>query len=133
MAEQDFYYALGRRKTSVATVRLYFKRGGKNTLNQKEIAQIYPGKVEQERIVEPLRIAEIDPEDVSFTAVAKGGGAMSQIDALKLALSRAIIKKYPEKKKALKVAGFMTRDPRMVERKKAGLLKARKAEQYSKR
>jgi small subunit ribosomal protein S9 len=132
MAEQEFFYALGRRKTSVATVRLYFKKG-KSMLNTKELKDIYPSKVELAQIVEPFIIAEINPEDVMFTAVAKGGGAMSQIGALKHALSRAIVKKYPEKKKALKVAGLITRDPRMVERKKAGLLKARKAEQYSKR
>lgn len=132
MAEQEYYYAVGRRKTSVATVRLYFKKG-KNTINSKALDVLYPNAVEQKSIIEPLIVGEINPESVSFTAKTQGGGAISQIGAIKLALTRAIIKKYPEKKKVLKVAGLVTRDPRMVERKKPGLLKARKKEQYSKR
>lgn len=132
MAQLDYYYALGRRKTSVATVRVYFKKG-KSTINEKAVSDIYPNVVEQALMMAPFKIAEIDAEDVMFTAKTAGGGIMSQLDAIKLALSRAIIKRTPDAKKALKDAGLLTRDSRMVERKKPGLKKARKAEQYSKR
>ena len=132
MAELEYYYSLGRRKTSVATIRLYFKKG-KNIVNGKALADVYPLKPEQLNIEEPFRVAEIETDGVSFTVVAKGGGVQSQLGAIKLAMARAIIKKYPEKKKVLKDAGLLVRDSRMVERKKAGLRKARKAEQYSKR
>ncbi len=132
MAELEYYYALGRRKTSVATVRLFLKKG-KSTINTKPVEQVYPLKPEQVRIEEPFRVAELDTDGVSYTAVTKGGGVQSQVDAIRLAISRAIIKRFPEKKKVLKDAGLLKRDPRMVERKKPGLRKARKAEQYSKR
>lgn len=132
MAELEYYYALGRRKTSVATVRLYLKKG-KATINGKLLTDVYPLKPEQIRIEEPFRIAELETDGVSYTIVAKGGGVQGQVDAIRLAISRAIIKRFPEKKKALKDAGLLVRDSRAVERKKAGLRKARKAEQYSKR
>jgi len=132
MAEKEYYYALGRRKTSVATVRLFLKKG-KNIINGKALTDVYPLKPEQLQIEEPFRIAELETDGVSYTIVTKGGGVQSQLGAIKLGLARAIIKRFPEKKKALKDAGLLVRDSRMVERKKAGLRKARKAEQYSKR
>ncbi len=132
MAEQEYYYAVGRRKTSVATVRLFFKKG-KSSINGKDIQAIYHLKPEQMKLVEPFKITDIDSENISFTAKTAGGGVMGQLDAIRLGLSRAIIKKFPDMKKTLKDAGFLTRDSRMVERKKAGLRKARKAEQYAKR
>jgi len=130
--QQEYYYALGRRKTSTAALRLYFKKG-KSTINGKNVEEIYPLKDDQINLVNPLKIADIDIENIMYTVKTAGGGVISQIGAIRLALARAIIKKYPEKKKDLKVLGLMTRDPRMVERKKAGLRKARKREQYSKR
>lgn len=132
MANQDYYYAVGRRKTSVATVRVYFKKG-KSTINDKSVSDIYPNVVEQALIMSPFKVAEIDAEDVMFTAKTIGGGIMSQLDAIKLGIARAIVKRTPDAKKALKDAGMLTRDSRMVERKKPGLRKARKSEQYSKR
>ena len=128
----EYLYAVGRRKTSVVTIRL-FETSGKNTLNDHPLEKYYASKVEKVRINQPLNIAELNPAEFYFTAKAVGGGKSSQMEALILALSRAIIKKYPDTKKALKDAGFLTRDSRMVERKKPGLRKARKAEQYSKR
>lgn len=132
MTESQYYYALGRRKTSVATVRLFLTKG-KSTINAKPVTQVYPLAVDQVKLLEPFKISEIDFDNCSFTVVAKGGGTQSQLDAIRLGISRAIIKKFPEKKKTLKDAGLLVRDSRMVERKKAGLRKARKAEQYSKR
>ncbi len=132
MAELEYYYALGRRKTSVATVRLFLKKG-KNMINGKALTDVYPLKPEQVRIEEPFRVAELETDGVSYTIVTKGGGVQGQVDAIRLAIARAIVKRFPEKKKALKDAGLLVRDSRAVERKKAGLRKARKAEQYSKR
>jgi small subunit ribosomal protein S9 len=128
----EYTYSLGRRKTSVATLRLYSKPG-KTILNEKEVSAIYPDVHAQKLLTEPLTLAELDPKDFYFTAKIVGGGKFSQIDAVRLALARAIIKLYPDKKKAMKDQGLLTRDPRMVERKKPGLRKARRAEQYSKR
>lgn len=132
MAELEYYYALGRRKTSVATVRLFLKKG-KSTINGKSVEEVYPLRPEQSLIEEPFRVSELETEGVSYTIVTRGGGVQSQLGAIRLGISRAIIKRFPEKKKALKDAGLLVRDSRMVERKKAGLRKARKAEQYSKR
>jgi small subunit ribosomal protein S9 len=128
----EYTYSLGRRKTSVATLRLYSKPG-KTILNEKEVAVLYPDVHAQKMLTEPLKLADLDPKDFYFTAKIVGGGKFSQIDAVRLALARSIIKLYPDKKKALKDFGLLTRDPRMVERKKPGLRKARRAEQYSKR
>ncbi len=130
--EEKYTYTIGRRKTSVATVRL-FDKPGKNTINGKPVEVIYTSKSEAGKLIEPFMVAELENDKYSFTAVCKGGGRISQLEAVCLGLSRAIAKKYPEKKKALKLKSLLTRDPRMVERKKPGLHKARKAEQYSKR
>jgi small subunit ribosomal protein S9 len=128
----EYTYTIGRRKTSVATLRLY-KKSGENVINEKKIATIYVNKVDADSILLPFKIADLNADDFYFTSKIVGGGAMSQLGAVKHALSRAIAKLYPETKKQLKVAGLITRDPRMVERKKPGLRKARRAEQYSKR
>ena len=132
MADKDFVYTIGRRKTSVATVRL-FATAGKCTVNEKPLEVVFPSKVEVVKLKRPFEAAELEPKDFMFTVKAVGGGHNSQLEAIVLGLARAIVKKYPEKKKQLKVAGLLTRDSRAVERKKAGLHKARKAEQYSKR
>lgn len=127
-----YTYTLGRRKTSVATIRLY-ENAGKNTINEKPVEELYKAKAEQVKLLQPFKVAELESKDFSFSAKVKGGGHMSQLEAIILGLARAIVKKYPERKKLLKNYGLTTRDPRMVERKKTGLKKARKAEQYSKR
>ncbi|MCA9386805.1 30S ribosomal protein S9 [Candidatus Dojkabacteria bacterium] len=127
-----YYYSLGRRKTSTATVRL-FEGAGKSEVNKKSFEEVYPSKVDQTRVLEPFVVAELDPKKFYFTIVAQGGGVSGQLDAIRLGLSRSIVKMDPDKKSALKKAGLMTRDPRMVERKKTGLRKARKREQFSKR
>jgi small subunit ribosomal protein S9 len=127
-----YFYALGRRKTSTATVRL-FKSSGKSEVNGKDIEKVYPHEVEIKQIQEPFVVAGLNPKDFYFTVKTSGGGHASQIDAVRLAISRSLVKMDPEFKPSLKQAGLMTRDPRMVERKKTGLRKARKKEQYSKR
>ncbi len=128
----EYSYALGRRKTSVVTVRLYGE-SGKNLFNEKEFEQIYTSKSDKAKILSPFLASDLNPMDFHFTAKSVGGGRYSQLEALALGIARAIIKKFPDKKKALKDQLLLTRDSRMVERKKPGLRKARKAEQYSKR
>ena len=128
----EYTYTIGRRKTSVVTLRL-FGVAGKNTLNGNPFEKYYPSKLDRARLTKPFNLAELNPSDFYFTAKSIGGGKSSQLEAIMHALSRAISKRFPESKKALKDAGLLTRDPRMVERKKPGLRKARKAEQYSKR
>lgn len=130
--DKKFSYALGRRKTATATVRVY-ETAGKSTINEKDAKTLYTSQTHQLLLAEPFKVADLDPDKYMFTAKAMGGGKYAQLDALRLGISRAIIKLFPEKKKVLKDSGLLTRDPRMVERKKPGLRKARKAEQFSKR
>jgi small subunit ribosomal protein S9 len=126
-----YFYAKGRRKTSTATVRLYEGKG-ESTINDKPVDTYVSTEFLKEQLNLPFK--SIDQlGNFYFTAVVKGGGFNSQVDAIKLAISRALLKYDETLKPALKVNSLLTRDPRMVERKKAGLRKARRAEQYSKR
>lgn len=127
-----YIYKIGRRKTSTATVRLY-KSAGKSTINSKEVEKLYPSISVQSQLEMPFVVAGLNPKDYHYTAKAQGGGKMSQVGAIVLGIARSIIEENPETKKELKNKGLLIRDPRMVERKKAGLRKARKSEQYSKR
>ncbi|MFL6123309.1 30S ribosomal protein S9, partial [Actinophytocola sp.] len=105
---------------------------GKFTLNGKSLEDYFPNKVHQQLIREPLVTVE-KPEAFDVRANLKGGGITGQAGALRLAIARALIELDIEDRPALKKAGFLTRDPRVKERKKYGLKKARKAPQYSKR
>jgi len=122
---------VGRRKEAVVRVRLT-SGTGKFTLNGKSLEDYFPNKVHQQLIREPLVILE-KPEAFDIRANLKGGGITGQAGALRLAIARALIEIDSEDRPALKKAGFLTRDPRVKERKKYGLKKARKAPQYSKR
>ena len=119
------WYGLGRRKTAIAKVRLV-KGTGKFTINTKEEAA--PSRV----YTEPLKVVGLDK---AFDIEAKvfGGGVVAQLDAIRLGISRALDKYDPELHKTLKVENFLTRDPRMKERKKPGLKGARRAPQWAKR
>jgi small subunit ribosomal protein S9 len=122
---------VGRRKEAVVRVRLTAGTG-KFLLNGKSLEDYFPNKVHQQLIREPLVILE-KPEAYDVRANLKGGGITGQAGALRLAIARALIELDSEDRPALKKAGFLTRDPRVKERKKYGLKKARKAPQYSKR
>ncbi len=128
----EYIYTIGRRKTSTATLRLY-KKNGVNQINEKPVDQLYVHDTDQKVLEVPFKATDLDFKSYSFTAKVVGGGKYSQLEAVQHAISRAIAKMFPEKKKQLKLAKLITRDPRMVERKKPGLRKARRAEQYSKR
>ncbi len=123
--------AIGRRKAAVA--RIYLSEGeGKITINKKDLAVYFPSGILQYVVKQPLnKIGVADQYNIKVNL--NGGGFKGQAEALRLAIARALVKIDPENKPALKSEGFMTRDPREVERKKPGRPKARKRFQFSKR
>ena len=122
---------VGRRKEAIVRVRL-LPGTGQFKLNGRTLEEYFPNKVHQQAIREPfVTLEKIDQYDVR--ASLKGGGITGQAGALRLAIARALIELEPDDRPPLKKAGFLTRDPRVKERKKYGLKKARKAPQYSKR
>lgn len=123
--------AVGRRKEAVARVRLV-PGSGQFTLNGRSLEEYFPNKVHQQLVKSPLVLTERE-EQFDIVSLLHGGGTSGQAGALRLAIARAVIEYAPDDRPALKKAGFLTRDARAVERKKAGLKKARKAPQYSKR
>jgi|TARA_B100001059_G_C17482311_1_gene402262 small subunit ribosomal protein S9 len=122
---------LGRRKTAVA--RVYLSKGkGKITVNNKEASTVFPIDVLQSKLVQPFVLTDtVGKYNVSVNV--SGGGINGQVEAIRLGISRALVELSAENRAALKVDGLMTRDPRMVERKKPGQPKARKKFQFSKR
>ena len=123
--------AIGRRKAAVA--RVYLSDGkGQITINDREYKQYFPNEILQYVVLQPLNLLNVaDKYDIKVTL--DGGGFKGQAEAVRLAISRALIKIDPEYKPKLKAEGFTTRDPREVERKKPGRPKARKRFQFSKR
>jgi small subunit ribosomal protein S9 len=123
--------ALGRRKAAVA--RVYFKEGkGNITINDREFKNYFPQETLQYVVLQPLNLLNV-AEQYDIKVNLDGGGFNGQAEAVRLAFSRALVKIDAENKPELKKAGFMTRDPREVERKKPGQPKARKRFQFSKR
>jgi small subunit ribosomal protein S9 len=121
----------GRRKEAIARVRIT-PGSGKWLINDRSLDEYFPNKVHQQLISEPLvTLGGEDQFDIS--ARISGGGVTGQAGALRLGIARALILVDPDSRPTLKRAGFLTRDARVKERKKAGLKKARKAPQYSKR
>ncbi|QZY54591.1 30S ribosomal protein S9 [Crassaminicella profunda] len=125
------YYGTGRRKTSIARVRLV-PGEGKITINGRDIDNFFNYETLKRDVRMPLALTETEGK---FDVIAKvhGGGFTGQAGALRHGISRALLKAEGELRPILKKAGFLTRDPRMKERKKYGLKKARRAPQFSKR
>lgn len=125
------YLGTGRRKTAVARVRL-LPGDGNIVINGKSFENYFPNRTLRLIVMQPLVLTELAGR---FDVIARvhGGGVSGQAGAVRLGIARALIKSNPELRKQLRRAGFVTRDPRMKERKKYGLHKARKAPQYSKR
>jgi len=122
---------LGRRKTAVA--RIYLSEGkGNITVNKREFKEYFPSLTLQYIVMQPLNLVGV-PENYDIKVNLGGGGATGQAEALRLAVTRALMEINPEWRTQLKAAGFVTRDPREVERKKPGQPKARKRFQFSKR
>ena len=123
--------ATGRRKSSVARVRLY-EGTGRLVLNDKSLEDYFPQLAYRLRVLAPLKVAEVEGR-YDIHAKLEGGGTTGQSDALRLGIARALVELDPESRPSLKSAGLLTRDAREKESKKYGLKKARKAPQYSKR
>jgi len=128
--EARYVEAVGRRKTAIARVRI-FPGDGSMTVNGKDIKKYFVSQRQRMAAISPFADLKIVAFDMS--AHVSGGGIHAQAEAIRLALARAIIVKNPEWKKRLHTVGFLTRDSRMVERKKYGLKKARRAPQWAKR
>lgn len=128
---QTQYQAVGRRKTSVA--RVYLRPGtGKITINKRPVEEYFPVKARRLALVSPLTVTETQAQfDVLVNA--SGGGLTGQAEATQLGIARALLAFNADFRKQLRDAGLLTRDPRMVERKKYGQPKARKKFQFSKR
>ena len=132
MADNKKYkYAVGRRKTSIATVRL-FEGAGENMVNEKKANEVFSMLQQQKRFNMPFEALGVSGK-YHFSAVVKGGGITGQLDSVMLGIARALVKVDEDFKPVLRKAGLLTRDERATERKKAGLRKARKSPQYSKR
>jgi small subunit ribosomal protein S9 len=130
--ENKYFEAVGRRKTSIARVRLFvMSKGAEITINEKSLEQYFPTAALRKIVEEALITAGI--KFYNITAKLKGGGIHSQAEALRHGISRAILKVNAEHRKPLKIKGFLKRDPRMKERRKFGLKKARKSPQWAKR
>ena len=125
------YQAVGRRKTS--TARVYLRPGSGNiVINKRPLSEYLPTEIRQRAAVAPLELTELRGQfDVLVNA--KGGGLTGQAEAIQLGIARCLVQFNEELRKPLRDAGYMTRDPRMVERKKPGQPKARKKFQFSKR
>ncbi|ETN94421.1 small subunit ribosomal protein S9 [Zhouia amylolytica] len=127
----EIIHKIGRRKTAVA--RVYVSSGNGNvTINKKELNDYFPTATLQYKVLQPFNLTEtVDTYDVKVNVY--GGGVNGQAEAIRLAISRALCEVDAENRSALKPEGLLTRDPRMVERKKFGQKKARKKFQFSKR
>ena len=123
--------AIGRRKSAVA--RVYLTEGsGKITINKKDRTEYFPSAILQYVVKQPLELLEV-AEKYDIKVNLDGGGYTGQSQALRLAIARALVKVNEEDKKSLRSQGFLTRDSRVVERKKPGRPKARRRFQFSKR
>jgi small subunit ribosomal protein S9 len=131
MATQ-FITAVGRRKTAIATVRMQKAEKSTVMVNGKSLKEYFKTNERAQIGIEALAKSE-SAEHYAVTAHVEGGGVAAQADALRHAISRAIITAEPNTRKTLKAIGFLRRDPRAKERKKPGLKKARKRPQWSKR
>ena len=128
---KPYFYGTGRRKDSVARVRVY-QGTGKVTINDRDIDNYFGLETLKMTVRQPLALTNLEGRyDVLVNVY--GGGLAGQAGAIRHGISRALIKADPELRPAVKKAGFLTRDPRMKERKKYGLKAARRAPQFSKR
>ena len=131
MATQ-YYEGIGRRKESTARVRIS-SGTGLFTVNQKTLEEYFGRKGDVETIIAPLMAVGEAPNTFDITAVVNGGGVTGQTDAVMMGVARAILEMKPDARSTLRKGGFLTRDPRVKERKKPGLKRARKAPTYTKR
>jgi len=130
MAEQ-YYEGIGRRKTSTARVRI-MSGSGEFTVNGKKVDEFFPRFGDLDIVLSPLTDAG-SKGSVDVSVLVKGGGPTGQVGAVRMGLARALVKMNPDVDRAMRHGGHLTRDPRVKERKKPGLKRARKAPTYTKR
>ena len=126
-----YYEAVGRRKRSVARVRLY-PGDGQVVVNDKELQDYFGRLQDRMDVVAPLKLTQSD-SSYNLSVLVNGGGVTGQAQAIRHGVARALLLADPDLRASLKRAGYLTRDPREKERKKPGLKRARKAPQYTKR
>lgn len=130
--KKRYYYGIGRRKSSTATARLFAGKGVITINDQPSLEYLDKSELLSWKLLDPLRlIGKTDSFDI--TIKVQGGGMRGQVDAMSLAISKALAEMNEDLRTTLKKAGFLKRDPREKERKKYGLRSARKKEQFSKR
>ncbi len=132
MTKDNYVPAVGRRKTAIARVRLVKSGKGMVRVNNKALATYFPTAELQDIVMSPLKTVGME-QTYDVSVVAQGGGVHSQAEAVRLGISRALLKIDAEMRKSLKKLGYLTRDPRAKERKKPGLRRARRSPQWSKR
>jgi small subunit ribosomal protein S9 len=126
-----YYYGTGRRKTSVARVRIY-PGTGEIVVNDKPMDEYFVRRVDRVNVREPLRASGM-VDQFNVMVKVEGGGVTGQAGAVRHGIARALLEASPDLRPVLRKGGFLTRDPRQKERKKPGLKRARKAPQYTKR
>lgn len=128
-----YFYAVGRRKSATAQVRIYEKGKGEVIVNKKDYKDFFPLTELQNSVVAPFKVVGLENK-IDVSAIVKGGGIRGQAEAIRHGISRALLKINEEDyRKILRAEGYLTRDPRGKERKKPGLKRARRAPQWSKR
>ncbi|USN53906.1 MAG: 30S ribosomal protein S9 [Candidatus Nomurabacteria bacterium] len=130
--KRDYLYAVGRRKTAVARVRRLAGGVGEITVNEKPLNEYFPEPELHTIVKSPIDLVAAD-ERFAYTVKVQGGGKHSQAEAVRHGIARVLLVADPEHRKALKQAGWLTRDARVKERKKPGLKRARRAPQWQKR
>ncbi len=131
-SKDKYTYAVGRRKSAVAPIRLFEKGKGDITINKKTAHDYLPDFNLQEIIYAPLKLVDLDKK-VNISVLVRGGGKKGQAEAIRHGIARALDKLNQDLHKTLKIAGYLTRDARVKERKKPGLKRARRAPQWKKR
>jgi small subunit ribosomal protein S9 len=128
----QYFEGIGRRKQSIARVRL-MSGSGRFIVNDKEAVAYFTRLGDMDAILAPMKAAGQEPKSYDITVKVSGGGVTGQTDSVQLGLARALVKMNAENIPLMRKGGFLTRDPRVKERKKPGLKRARKAPTYTKR
>lgn len=128
----QYYEGIGRRKQSTARVRV-MSGSGKFTINERQVEEYFGRLGDMQAIIRPFDAIDLDRSNFDVTVHVNGGGVTGQTDSVQLGLARAFVKMNEDNLSTLRKAGLLTRDPRVKERKKPGLKRARKAPTYTKR
>ena len=133
MATKQYIEGIGRRKTATARVRITKAKDQQIVVNERPLTEYFHAVMLQKNILSVLEVENIGIDTYEISAKVEGGGLSAQSDAIKLGIARALVKEKADRRIPLKRAGYLKRDQRAVERKKFGLIKARKRPQWAKR